>query len=129
MEPTINNNNNRTEDEAIVSYHETVDPVDEDEVVININDNSFHPDHDIIGNNDTNHVDNVIGNNASNDDARQVRFDATVMASIINEAMADADEDQFIVASFAQLQDVDDVYENDEPDIVCCAHVAYELDD
>jgi hypothetical protein len=128
MEPTINNNNNRTEDEAIVSYHKTTDPVDEDEVVININHNSLHPDHDIIGNNDTNHVDDVIDNNDSNEDARQVRFDATVMASIINEATAGADEDQFIGASFSQLQDVDDVYEDDEPDIVCCAHVVYELD-
>jgi hypothetical protein len=53
----------------------------------------------------------------------RVTFSATVMASVISEAMADADEDQFIGASFAQLQEVDDVYENDEPDIVCCAHV------
>jgi hypothetical protein len=34
-----------------------------------------------------------------------------------------ADENQFIGASFAQLQDVDDVYEDDEPDIVCYAHI------
>jgi hypothetical protein len=32
-------------------------------------------------------------------------------------------DDQFLGASFAQLQEVDDVYEDNEPDIVCCAHV------
>jgi hypothetical protein len=45
------------------------------------------------------------------------------MAAIIEEATANADDDQFIGASFTQLQDVDDVYEDNEPDIVCCAHV------
>jgi hypothetical protein len=45
------------------------------------------------------------------------------MASIIAEATTEADDDQFIGASFAQLQDVDDVYEDDEPDLVVCAHI------
>jgi hypothetical protein len=46
-----------------------------------------------------------------------------VMAAIIAEATAETEMDQFVGASFALLQDVDDVYEDDEPDIVCCAHV------
>jgi hypothetical protein len=52
-----------------------------------------------------------------------VTFNATVMAAVIAEATIDADEDQFIGASFGQLQDVDDMYENNEPDIVCYAHI------
>jgi hypothetical protein len=52
-------------------------------------------------------------------------FDADVMATIISEATNDVNEDQFFVASFAQLQDVDDVYKDNEPDIVCCAHIIY----
>jgi hypothetical protein len=56
------------------------------------------------------------------------------MAAIITEATAEAKQDQFIGASFAQLQDVDDAYENDEPDIVYYAHNidtsgAYEYDE
>jgi hypothetical protein len=117
MEPITNNN--RTEDEATVSYHEAVDPVVEYDAVIDPDDDSIH----------TDHVNDIIDNDKSTENAPRVRFDATVMASVINEATANADEDQFIGASFAQLQDVDDVYEDDEPDVVCCAHVAYELDD
>jgi hypothetical protein len=45
------------------------------------------------------------------------------MASVVAEATADIDEDQFIGASFAQLQDVDNKYEDIEPDLVCCAHI------
>jgi hypothetical protein len=45
------------------------------------------------------------------------------MASVIAEATADINEDQFIGASFAQLHDVGDVYEDNEPDLVCCAHI------
>jgi hypothetical protein len=45
------------------------------------------------------------------------------MASVIAEATKEAINDQFIGASFGQLQDVDDVYEDDEPDLVCCAHI------
>jgi hypothetical protein len=45
------------------------------------------------------------------------------MAAIIAEATAETELDQFVGASFALLQDVDDVYEDNEPDIVCYAHV------
>jgi hypothetical protein len=45
------------------------------------------------------------------------------MASIIAEATTDANEDQFTGASFGQLQEVDDVYTEDEPDVVCYAHI------
>jgi hypothetical protein len=42
-----------------------------------------------------------------------------MMAAVIPEAAADDNEDKYIGASFAQLQDVDDVYEDDdESDIV-----------
>jgi hypothetical protein len=56
-------------------------------------------------------------------DDREVTFSANVMATVIIEATTDADEDQFIGASFAQLQDVDDAYNDDEPDIVCYENV------
>jgi hypothetical protein len=125
MKPT--NNNNRTEDEAIVSYHETADPVIEQEDDININDDPHHSDLDVIKNNDKDHLDDAIDNNNGN--TRQITFSATVMASVINKATADAESDQFIGASFAQLQDVDDVYEDDESDIVCYAHVVDLEDD
>jgi hypothetical protein len=45
------------------------------------------------------------------------------MATIISEAIAEDDDYQFFGASFAQLQDEEDVYDDDEPDVVCCAHV------
>jgi hypothetical protein len=45
------------------------------------------------------------------------------MASVIAEASADAEEDQFLGAGFAQLQYVEDVYEDDEPDLVCYVHI------
>jgi hypothetical protein len=45
------------------------------------------------------------------------------MAAVIAEAKADDDDNQFFGASFEKLQDVEDVYEDNEPDIVCCAHV------
>jgi hypothetical protein len=40
-------------------------------------------------------------------DSPQVTFSETVMASIINKATANANDDQFLGASFAQLQEVD----------------------
>jgi hypothetical protein len=52
-----------------------------------------------------------------------VTFSATVMAGIISKATAEADEDQFLGANFAQLQEVEDVYHDDEPDVVCYAHI------
>jgi hypothetical protein len=127
MKPTTTKDNNRTDDEAVVSYHETVDPVDSNDCDINNNDNNNHQDPDIIENNDTSHVVDTTENN--NKDTLQVTFSATVMASVISKATLNVDNDQFIGASLAQLQDVDDVYEDDEPDIVCYTHVAYELDD
>jgi hypothetical protein len=105
-----------------VSYHETVDPVDNDYYYITNNDSNDHQNLDIIECNDSIRVIDNSDNN--NSDGRQVTFSATVMASVISEATLEANNDQFIGASFAQLQDVDD-----EPDIVCYAHVAYELDD
>jgi hypothetical protein len=105
MEPVINN---RTPD-AVVNYHETADTV--------LSEVDHQP--DIVAVNDIETNDNY---NDTRDDTRRVAFDASVMASIIEEAAAD-DDDHFIGASFSQLQDVDDVYEDNEPDIVCCAHV------
>ena len=52
-----------------------------------------------------------------------VEFNASVMATVIAEATKEADEDRFFGASFAQLQDVDDIYDDNEPDFVTCAHV------
>jgi hypothetical protein len=115
-----------TADEAMVSYHES-SPVDlHDDDLLSIHDDddkeeelsdpveSIHDD-DIVITNDINEPD-------SNNNNR-VTFDETVMASIIAEATIEANDDQFIGASFAQLQDVDDVYEDDEPDLVICAHI------
>jgi hypothetical protein len=56
-------------------------------------------------------------------DSPRVSFEATVMAAVIAEATADTDNNQFIGASFAQLQDVDDAYEDNKPDLVYCAHI------
>jgi hypothetical protein len=49
------------------------------------------------------------------------------MAAVIAEATAEANQDQFFGISFEQLQDVEDAYEDNEPDIVCSAHV-YDID-
>jgi hypothetical protein len=45
------------------------------------------------------------------------------MAVIVAEATAEENSDLFFGASFAQLQDVADAYEDNEPDIVVSAHV------
>jgi hypothetical protein len=72
---------------------------------------------------------NDVDNNDKNDDAENINaglhvaFNATVMAAVIAEASADTEEDQFLGAGFAQLQDVEDVYEDNEPDLVCYAHI------
>jgi hypothetical protein len=94
-----NNSNNQTEDGAIVSYHETVDPVDNDYYDITNNDSNDHQNLDIIEGNDSIHVIDNSDNN--NSDGRQVTFSATVMASVISEATLEANNDQFIGASFA----------------------------
>jgi hypothetical protein len=132
--PVINNNAAALVD-ALVSYHE----VDKD--VIEYDDIS-QP--DVNGDNDDDHVDNNVNHDVNHDEKetedKQISFkttimaNATVMTAIIAEATADVDDDQFFGASFAQLQEVDDVYEDNQPDLVCYAHIAdtnseYELDD
>jgi hypothetical protein len=114
--------------DAVVSYHEA-----EEDIIV---EDDIEPDIIIVDD-----VDNAVDNGVdsptkenSEDDNRKVSFSAQVMASVIAEATANANENQFIGASFTQLQEVEDVYEEDEPDIVCCAHIVdavggYELDD
>jgi hypothetical protein len=112
-----------TDDDAVVSYHETTIEFDNQD---DINDDYLHDEtimeHDMEDDNDDGGDTNSIAT-VEEDDNKCVTFDATVMAAIIAEATADADCDQFIGASFGQLQDVEDAYENNEPDLVCCAHV------
>jgi hypothetical protein len=105
-------------DEAVVSYHETLsDTIYNEESSYDDAPIEFEETNSVINDSE---VDNV-GNDEA--EVKQVSFNATVMAAIIAEATQDADEDQFIGSSFAQLQDVDDVYQDDEPDLVCYAHV------
>jgi hypothetical protein len=111
MKPVI-----KTEDDAIVACHEKFDS-NGDDVDIDINNNNQQP--DIIEVNDVSQADDTHDNEEVHHDI----FYATVMASVIAKATADIDEDQFIGASFPQLQDVDDLYEENEPDLVCCAHI------
>jgi hypothetical protein len=114
------NNNAATPADAVVSYHEA------DEDIIEYDDIS-QP--DVEEDNDANHVDNNIDHDETEDTNKQVSFgttvmaDATVMAAVIAEATADIDDNKFFGASFAQLQEVDDVYEDDEPDLVCYTHI------
>jgi hypothetical protein len=105
-------------EDVVVSYHESTeqDDIIEDEDIIEDADNNI--DNDI--NDDT---PDDIKTTEEESHNNHVTFNATVMASVINEATTEADDDIFIGASFAQLQEVDDVYEDNEPDIVCCAHV------
>jgi hypothetical protein len=99
--------------DAVVSYHESAtDIIQHDEPTLPEKINSEN-------NNDI--VDSI--NNDEKDNTARVNFNEHVMAAIIYEATADADEDQFLGASFTQLQDIDDVYHNNESDIVCCAHI------
>jgi hypothetical protein len=136
------NNNAATPADAVVSYHEA----DEDTIEY---DDISQP--DVEEDNDANHVDNNIDHDNDHDETedanKQVSFettvmaDATVMAAVIAEATADIDDDKFFGASFARLQEVDDVYEDDEPNLVGYAHITdtdlaydigsvqYELDD
>jgi hypothetical protein len=117
-------------EDAMVSYHEAaeeVDVIEFDDAVPN-DSNSTHNGTDDA----TDRVDNTIVPDTNNDvdsSSKYVSFNEHVMASVIAEATADDDEDRFIGASFAQLQEVDDVYEDDEPDLVCCAHVVDLEDD
>jgi hypothetical protein len=121
-------------EDAMVSYHVTTEQPDivnydgitigDDDTIIDDTDYEMNSNLDIIDN-DTDTNECTHGN--------RVSFNATVMASVISEATADADADKFLGAGFAQLQDVDDVYEDNEPNLVCCAHVVdtnatYDLD-
>jgi hypothetical protein len=117
-------------EDAMVSYHETAKEVE----VIECND-AVPDDSNSIPNGPDEAldlIDNTTGTDTNNDvnsSDNPVSFSEHAMASVIAEAMADDDEDHFIGASFAQLQEVDDVYENDRPDLVCCAHVVDLEDD
>jgi hypothetical protein len=117
----INNNNAVTPVDAIVSYHEV-----EEEDVIEFDDTSQT---DIPDDNDDDHVHIDINHDEEETEDKRVSFRASVMANVIAEASAAADENQLFGASFAQLQDVDDAYEDDEPDLVCYAHVVDPEDD
>jgi hypothetical protein len=124
------NGNKKADDGAVVSYHEATVEDDIDVDHIDINDTVVADDDAIISDEpDVNDINDVIIT-----EDKGVTFDEHVMASIIAEAATNVDEDQFFGASFAQLQEVDDAYDDDEPDLVCCAHIvnangAYELDD
>jgi hypothetical protein len=107
-------------EDAMVSYHETAKEVDMMEC-----DDDVHEDSESIPND----LDDTINRDEVNPPDIHVSFSEHVMASIIAEATADDDEDHFIGASFAQLQEVDDAYADDEPDLVCCAHVVDLEDD
>jgi hypothetical protein len=110
---------NKTDDAAIVSYHEKSDS-NGDDINIDIDDSDqFDQQPVIIEVNDNNQANNT----SKNEEVHHGIFDATVMASVIAEATAYVDEDQFLGPSFAQLQEVDAVYEDNEPDLVCCAHI------
>jgi hypothetical protein len=117
-------------EDAMVSYHETAEEVD-----IVENDDDVHEDSEPIHNGPDETIDHDNGttdttiNDAADPPDVHVSFSEHVMASIIAEATADDDEDHFIGASFALLQEVDDAYEDDEPDLVCCAHVVDPEDD
>jgi hypothetical protein len=100
-------------DEAVVSYHEATSDISHDDKNPLLEETSSNGDNGI----DEEIVDDNEGNN------KHVTFSASVMATVISEATAEADDNQFFGASFAQLQDVEDVYDDDEPDVVCCAHV------
>jgi hypothetical protein len=108
----VDNNKSTTED-AVVSYHESEDDIIGQEDVISQEETLLEHTDDGI---DNDAVDKGV---AMEDDANHcVTFNATVMASVIAEASAEAEEDQFLGAGFARLQDVEDVYEDNEPDLV-----------
>ena len=102
-----------TTEDAVVSYHETEETDDEDMDDIEVQDEFEHDDG---GNNDI--IDAIEPNNE-----HQVNYHASVMATVIAEATAEYAEDDFFGASFAGLQDADDVHEDNEPDLVCYTHM------
>jgi hypothetical protein len=91
-------------DDAVVSYHESNNNTNDKDVTSN----------DVIKENDP------IDNKGTN---TQVTFDESVMAAVIAEATMEAENEQFFGANFEQLQDVEDAFKIDEPDIVICAHI------
>jgi hypothetical protein len=121
-------------EDAMVSYHVTTeepDIIDYDDITIEDDDTIINDTDNELDNNE-NIVDNVIDTIEDRHDSC-VLFSATVMAAVIGEAKADANADLFLGPDFAQLQDVDNFYEDNEHDLVCCAHSVdttgvYELD-
>jgi hypothetical protein len=120
-------NKDASTEDAVVSYHKTATDTDHEEDIVcdpvvkeveyeeDDDDNTIISDDDEVNVEDNDTVDDTNHN--------RVTFNATVMAAVIAEATAKADKDQFLGGSFTQLQDVDDVFDDDEPDIVVCAHV------
>jgi hypothetical protein len=106
-----------TTDDAMVSYHKKADDIDAN------NQDEAIPDDLHVTVEGANYTINEDTNKDVEPHRDHVTFSATVMASVIAEATEEAINDQFIGASFGQLQDVDDVYEDDAPDLVCCAHI------
>jgi hypothetical protein len=95
-------------DEAVVSYHETTSDIIHDDESSLLEETNSDDDNGI--------VEETVDDNEDN--TNHVTFNASVMATIISEATANVDDDQFFGASFAQLQDMDDVYDDDEPDVL-----------
>ncbi|OEU10829.1 hypothetical protein FRACYDRAFT_246701 [Fragilariopsis cylindrus CCMP1102] len=99
---------NTTTEDAIVSYHEASSPDPVSSIKEEAEDDLSDPEPGL-----------TIEELPSDTETNQ----ASVMATVIAEATKEADDDQFFGASFAQLQDVDDIYDDNEPDFVTCAHV------
>ena len=112
----------KKEEVAVVSYHETtvndiVDDVDSTTI------NDHNPENSIqdVNNEEDYDINNINDSIATEDEDK---FDAQVMAAVIAEATAEVADDRFFGASFATLQeDVDDAFDDNEPDLVCYAHV------
>jgi hypothetical protein len=102
------------------SSNGTSNPVPGEDAVVSYHETNEHDAHDTTTKDEANHHDNANKDVVINP---HVSFEATVMAAIVAEATAEEDSDQFFGASFAQLQDVADAYEDNEPDIVVSAHV------
>jgi hypothetical protein len=114
----VRNTNDSTSnaDEAVVSYHEAED-------IITDQDDSIMEEGDVLEHTNDGIDDGIDITKNEDDMVKHVTFDASVMAAVIAEASAESEEDQFLGATFAQMQEVDDVYEDNEPDLVCYAHI------
>ena len=118
---TFKNQKSKKEEVAVVLYNEataddTVDTVDLPPINDNTPDNSIQ---DVTTT--TNHDVNDINDSIAAED--EDKFEAQVMTSIIAEATAQVADNCFFGASFATLQDVDDAFDKNEPDLVCYAHM------